>query len=91
MIHSVRTVDSKETPGVQLSDLLIGAVMAARHKEITSRAKHKVITRIASHLGWDDLTTDTMPGAKKFNIWRFWDPKSGKPRPEVTRRDINYP
>ena len=86
VIHSVRTVDSRETPGVQLSDLLLGAVMAARHGEIESSSKQNVIARIADHLGWDDLAADTMPGAQKFNIWRFWDPTSGKPRPEVTRR-----
>ena len=51
VIHSVRTVDSRETPGVQLSDLLLGAVMAARHGEIESSSKQNVIARIADHLG----------------------------------------
>src|SRR5690606_29870331 len=31
VIDSVRTVDSKQCPGVQLSDLLLGAVLEARH------------------------------------------------------------
>jgi hypothetical protein len=35
-IRSLRTVGSKETPGVQLSDLLLGAVMAARHGDVTA-------------------------------------------------------
>lgn len=90
-IHSVRTVDSKDTPGVQLSDLLIGAVMAARHGDIESEPKHALIRRIGYHLGWDDLKADTMPSAQKFNIWRFWDPTSGTPRPEVTRRATKTP
>lgn len=86
VIHSLITVDSKDTPGVQLSDLLLGAVMAARHKEISSEQKINLIKHIATYLGWNDLEADTMPGTQKFNIWRFWDPKSGKPRPEITRK-----
>lgn len=85
-IDSVRTVDSKSSPGVQLSDLLLGAVLEARHGDAESSAKKLVIARIASHLGWNDLHADTMPHIKKFNIWRFWDPTSGTKRPEVTRR-----
>ncbi len=91
IIHSLITVDSKESPGVQLSDLLLGAVMAARHREISAEHKHRLVEHIAGYLGWDDLETDTMPGAKKFNIWRFWDPTSGKPRPEITRRRTATP
>jgi Protein of unknown function (DUF3800) len=84
-IDSLLTVDSKETPGVQLADLLVGAVLAVRHGHITAEPKRALVQRIAEHLGWMDLTSDTMPRAQKFNIWRFWDPTSGKPRPEVTR------
>jgi hypothetical protein len=75
-IHSVRTVDSRDNPGVQLADLLVGAVLAARHREADSEAKLALLRHIASHLG---------------NIWRFWDPTSGKPRPEVTRRLTTTP
>ena len=85
-IHSLRTVDSKNTPGIQLSDLLLGAVMAARHRDVTSEPKLSLIHRIAERLGWDALDADTYPSATKFNIWRFWDPTSGTPRPEHTRR-----
>lgn len=91
VIHSVRTVNSKSTPGIQLADLLVGAVMAARHGAIESGAKKKLIARIAEHLGWPDLRADTMPAAQKFNIWRFWDPTSRSPRPEVTRRMTKTP
>lgn len=80
------TVDSKTSAGVQLSDFLLGAVMAARHNQVTSKSKQAVVDRICEHLGWDHLGHDTMPSVKKFNIWRFWDPTSGTPRPEVTRR-----
>lgn len=91
VIHSLRTVDSKESPGVQLSDVLLGAVMAARHGDVTAEPKQRLIKRIASHVGWDDLSSDTLPGAKKFNIWRFYDPTSGKPRPELTRLRTRTP
>lgn len=91
VIKSLKTVESTESPGVQLSDLLLGAVMAARHNEVSSEAKLSIINRIANHLGWNDLSTDTMPKAIKFNIWRFWDPTSGKPRPEITRKETKTP
>lgn len=90
-IHSVRTVDSKDSPGVQLADLLVGAVLAARHGVIESEAKKALVRRIAAHLGWQDLKSDTLPTAQKFNIWRFWDPTAGYPRPEVTRRVTKTP
>ncbi len=86
IIQSLRTVDSKKTPGIQLSDLLLGAVVAARRGEATSQAKLSLMERIARHLGWADLASDTFPEAGKFNIWRYWDPASSKPRPEITRR-----
>lgn len=85
-IHSVRTVESKATPGVQLADLLVGAVMAARHGDIEAEPKKALMRLIAEHLGWKDLLADTKPEAQKFNIWRFWDPTSRQPRPEITRR-----
>lgn len=88
VIHSLREVDSRDTPGVQLSDLLLGAVMAARVGEARAHAKLAVIERICSHLGWDSLAYDTKPDVIKFNIWRFWDPTSGEPRPETTERRI---
>jgi Protein of unknown function (DUF3800) len=91
VIESVVTVDSKQSPGVQLADLLVGAVMAARRGEATSSPKIAIQRQIAKHLGWSDLNADTMPHSKKFNIWRFWDPTSGKPRPEITRRQTITP
>ncbi len=86
VIHSLRTVDSKATPGVQLSDVLLGAIVSARRGQATSAAKHSLIKRIAGHLDWPDLLADTMPAVRKFNIWRFWHPTSGERRPEATRR-----
>ena len=81
IIHSVKTVDSAQTPGIQLADVLLGAVMAARRNQVESEAKIAVMQRIAERLGWPDLSADTMPNCDKFNIWRFWDPTSNTPRP----------
>lgn len=85
VVRSLRTVDSRTTFGVQMSDLLLGAVMAARANNTKSEAKAQVMARIASHLRWPDLTSCTYGGAWKFNIWRFWDPQSRSPRPERGR------
>lgn len=90
VIESVLEVNSKISPGVQLSDFLLGALMAARHNEITSSSKRAVIERICEHLGWDHLAHDTMPHAWKFNVWRFWDPVSGAPRPEKTAKKSQF-
>lgn len=90
VIESLLTVDSRTSAGIQLSDFLLGAVMAARHGVVSSASKRVIIDRICEHLGWDDLGYDTMPNAKKFNVWRFWDPTSGTPRPEVTKKRIAF-
>ena len=85
-IHSVLPVESKETPGIQLCDILLGAVIACRREDITPEgAKSELIEYIGFRLG-EELRLDTLPGEKKFNIWRFWDPTSGEPRPEKSRR-----
>lgn len=86
VIHSVLPVDSKVNPGVQLCDILLGALVASRRGEITSPAKKELIAHIAGHLGETTLDNDTMPSEWKFNIWRFWDPTSGTKRPERSRR-----
>ncbi len=82
----VRTHDSKETPAIQLCDLLLGAVMDAWNKKATRTEKAEIAARIATHLRWVDLAADTLPGEKKFNIWLFHDPTSDQPRPVATRR-----
>ena len=81
IVHSVRTVDSKKSQGIQLSDLLLGAVVSARRHKFSSKEKQSIVNLIASHLGWPDLLADTVPSTKKFNIWQFWDPTSNKPPP----------
>lgn len=84
LVESVVTRDSKETPSIQLCDLLLGAVMEARQQRSRSEGKRAVQEHIAAHLGWDDLAADTYPKERKFNIWQFHDPTRG-PREARTR------
>ena len=90
-LDGVYTHDSKTTPSVQLCDLLIGAILAAREKDAASAAELAVIASIAAHLGWPNLEADTRPTERKFNIWVFYDPTRGK-RKVVTREvTLRYP
>ncbi len=80
----VYTHSSKETPSIQLSDLLVGAVAAAWENDAVAECKLDLQTEIAWHLGWPDLKADTKPSDRKFNIWIFYDPTKG-PRRATTR------
>ncbi len=84
-LHSLVTVDSRTSPGVQLADFLLGAAMAHWQREATSSFKARLGGLIAEHLGWPDLRADTPLREWKFNIWYFYDPTSGKAREVKTR------
>ncbi len=83
-IKSVVTKDSKDSEQIQISDLLLGAVMAAWQGKASSKGKLKMQKMIGSYLGWPDLSSDTKPSERKFNIWYFYDPTQG-PRAVSTR------
>ena len=87
-IDSVRFHDSKRSPGIQLADVLLGCVYSAWECEEVIPAKVRIRKRVAAHLGWEDLDSDTRPTFGKFNIWNFWSRGSGEPRP-VQTRDVN--
>jgi hypothetical protein len=91
-IDKVITRDSKETPAIQLCDILLGAVLDAWRRNAESDEKLGVQRLIAEHLGWPDLQADTDPKERKFNIWYFYDPVRQKSR-EVQMRLVNlrYP
>jgi Protein of unknown function (DUF3800) len=76
--------DSKETPTIQLCDLLLGAVMSDWDRNPAGGAKAELRAFIAGHLGWTDLHADTHPDERKFNIWMFYDTERG-PRQSTTR------
>jgi len=85
-LKTLYTRNSKETPGIQLADLLLGATLADWQKTATARHKLNVRRAVAEHLGWVDLCADTHLSEWKFNIWNFHDPTSGAPREATTRR-----
>ncbi len=86
-VHSLVTRDSKTTLGIQLADVLLGAVMAEVTNEANSAPKLAVRRAVADHLGWPDLKADTLHSEWKFNIWHFFNPKGGEPR-EVKARTV---
>ncbi len=74
-LTGVQKVNSHDCVGVQVADLLTGAVNAAHARWLNPRiplhpGKRLAIERLAQMLGWDDLCYDTMP-SDKFNIWHF--------------------
>lgn len=74
-LTDVHKVNSHDCVGVQVADLLTGAVNAAHARLLNARTplhpgKRLAIERLAQMIGWDDLCYDTMP-SEKFNIWHF--------------------
>jgi hypothetical protein len=86
-VGSVVTRDSKETPAIQLCDLLLGAVMETWQQKSSNSTKAAIRRIIAEHLGWSDLDADTFVAERKFNIWYFFDPPREERR--VTTRTVN--
>ncbi|HOI37262.1 MAG TPA: DUF3800 domain-containing protein [Bacillota bacterium] len=76
-LKSVTTHDSKEAPGIQLADLLLGATLSDWQGKPVNEGKQAVRKLVADHVGWPDMFGDTWPTAWKFNIWYFHDPASG--------------
>ena len=74
-LGSVRKVSSSRYVGIQIADLLTGAINAAHSLRLNPKlpihpGKRLAIERLSEILGWDDLCYDTMP-SEKFNIWHF--------------------
>jgi hypothetical protein len=90
-VTSVMTRDSKDTPAIQLCDLLLGAVMETWQRRSTNTTKQTIRSAIAWHLGWEDLDSDTMPSERKFNIWYFFDPIRESRRVETRKVILRYP
>lgn len=85
-IDSVIECDSKAYNGIQLSDLLLGAVLDTWNEGSSSEHKAAVKARIASYLGWPDLKADTHPSERKFNVWWLTDRfHRGEERPVKSR------
>lgn len=99
-IKSVIQVSSREYPGLQMVDLLIGAINTAHIKEkrpsqSITVGKEIFIERMSNMLGWPGLNFDTVPKIH-FNIWHFPLESRGEtreidfnPYKPVTKEDID--
>ncbi|HAS8629169.1 TPA: DUF3800 domain-containing protein [Vibrio vulnificus] len=82
-IQSVHMHDSKVHAGLQVVDILTGAVNSGYLKFLNpnltlSKAKEAAFLKMAEMMGWDKLHYDTLPN-KDFNIWHF--PTENRARP----------
>jgi hypothetical protein len=82
VVRSVEAVDSKESPEVQLADVLLGAVGYAWEGYQRSEAKVELIRYIENHFEWE-LHRKTPMLSKTINIWPFQlqQQKESAPRP----------
>jgi len=79
-VHTIVTRDSRETDGIQVVDVLLGAVVTDWNQEPAGSAKRELRDWVAEHLGWRHLRADTRHWEWKFNIWYFYAPSEEKPR-----------
>jgi hypothetical protein len=96
-LTGVEKVDSRERIGIQVADVLTGAITAGHVRYLDRgfgmhNGKLVTIGRIAQMLGWDALCYDTFPH-DKINIWHFpiefrADPETRNPQP--TRAAVPY-
>ena len=90
-VDSVKMYDSKVHLGLQVVDILTGAVNSGYMKFLDSnltlsRAKEAAFPKMAQMLGWDNLHYDTYPN-KDFNIWHF--PAENRARPDTMKIKFN--
>jgi hypothetical protein len=73
-LDTVNKASSHELLGIQLADVLTGAINTAHILAIQDTPVHKgkrlAIARLAEQIGWNHLAYDTYPNAK-FNVWHF--------------------
>lgn len=97
-IGSVKMVNSKEHPIVQLIDLFTGAVNSAHVLDRDAAFQMQAAKKVAMHcvarvLGWSHLAHDTYPRHKEsmeaneiFNVWHF-PPETRGPTMSVPKVD----
>ena len=91
-IQEVTMNDSKEHLGLQVVDVLTGAVNSGYMKFLNPKltlsvAKEAAFIKMANMLGWDQLVYDTYPN-KDFNIWHF--PSENRSRPATKAITPNF-
>lgn len=74
-LEQVTKVPSHKYPGIQVADVLTGAIAAAHRLHLdpgvpVNAGKRLTIERMAHYLGWNALHYDTWPSSR-FNIWHF--------------------
>ena len=70
VINNLQFVRSNDTPGLQIADILIGAISSNSRQSITSEGKKKIIERIKERTKLS-LERNTLLMEKKFNLF-FW-------------------
>lgn len=94
-IRSATMHDSKHHLGLQVADILTGAVNSGYLKFLNSNlklsiAKEITFKRMAQMLGWDMFHYDTYPN-KDFNIWHFPLEMRGVPASMSIRANFSVP
>lgn len=92
-LGAVTRVRSHDSPGVQLADVLTGAINTGHLIRIQTLAihpgKHLALERLSAQLGWPHLGHDTYPHPK-FNIWHFPQEFRGPSRDPGVRVAVPY-
>jgi hypothetical protein len=83
-IRNLEECNSKEEPGIQICDVLLGAVLEPWNQDADPEskrggAKYRIIQKIGDKMGerWDGLRPDTKPHVWKYNICHFYSPNDG--------------
>lgn len=95
LVKSVTMRDSKDHLGLQVVDILTGAVNSGYLKYLNpnlklSTAKEIAFERMSSLLGWDIFQYDTYPN-KDFNIWHFPPEMRCVPGTKTIRANYDVP
>lgn len=92
-LGAVTKVASHESPGVQMADVLTGAINTGHLLRLQAVAihpgKHLALERLAAQLEWPHLAHDTYPHPK-FNVWHFPIEFRGPSRAPGARRPVPY-
>jgi hypothetical protein len=92
-LGAVTKVPSHETPGVQLADILTGAINTGHLLRLQTVAihpgKHLALERLAMQLQWPHIAHDTYPH-ERFNVWHFPQEFRGPSRNPGPRIPVPY-
>lgn len=92
----VQKTNSQLYPGIQVVDIITGAINAAHNRYLNpgmqlNKGKQILIDRLSNILGWDDLCYDTYPD-EEFNIWNFpWETYRATPATKKIIYDFSVP